>query len=99
MSTLLRRTADALTDASGTSAPAPASGGVVHRVLVEARRGASIPTIAARLGMPGDLVAAVVTELVAVGVVGQPTCGLGATCAVVETGDAPPSCAGCPLAR
>ena len=73
--------------------------GVIDRVLVRARRGGSVATIAAQLGMPQDLVAAVVGELVATGVAVQPGCRVAEVCAVAEQGAAPSSCAGCPLVR
>jgi len=84
--------------------------GVIERVLVQARRGGSVATIAAQLGMPPDLVAAVVAELVAAGVAVQPGCRVAGVavqpgcrvagvCAVAEQGAAPSSCAGCPLVR
>ena len=73
--------------------------GVIERVLVQARQGGSVATIAAHLGMPPDLVAAVVAELVAAGVAVQPGCSVAGVCAVAAQGAAPSSCAGCPLVR
>jgi len=72
---------------------------VIDRVLVRARRGGSVATIAAQLGMPEDLVAAVDAELVVAGVAVQPGCRVAGVCAVAEQGAAPSSCAGCPLVR
>ena len=73
--------------------------GVIDRVLVQARRGGSVASIAAQLGMPPDLVAGVVAELVAAGVAVQPGCRVAGFCPVPAQGAAPSSCAGCPLVR
>jgi len=72
---------------------------VVARVLDEVRRGATPPTIAIRTGLPPDLVTAVLTELVAAGVVGTASCSVGPTCGVaaLPRDDRPVRCASCPL--
>lgn len=57
--------------------------------------GATVTSVAERLGMPADLVAAAIDALIGGGVVGGscgPACGL-------PRADRPPSCAGCPLVR
>lgn len=74
---------------------------VVARVLDEVRRGGTPAAIAARTGLPPDLVTAVLTELVAAGVVGTASCSVGPTCGVatMPPGGRPPRCTSCPLAH
>ena len=74
---------------------------VVARVLDEVCRGGTPATIAARSGLPPDLVTAVLTELVAAGVVGTASCSVGPTCGVASMprDDRPVRCASCPLTR
>ena len=74
---------------------------VVTRVLEEVRRGGTPATIAARAGLPPDLVTAVLTELVAAGVVGTASCSVGPTCGVatMPRADRPVRCTSCPLSH
>ena len=74
---------------------------VVGRVLDEVRRGGTPTSVAARTGLPLDLVQAVLAELVAAGVVGTASCAVGPTCAVAQAprAERPVACATCPLAR
>lgn len=76
-------------------------GSVVSRVLDEVRRGGTPATIAARTGLPHDLVTAVLTELVAAGVVGTASCSVGPTCGVATMAhdERPVRCASCPLSH
>lgn len=74
---------------------------VVGRVLAEVRHGGTPDAIAARTGLPPDLVTAVLTELVAAGVVGTASCTVAGGCSVASTprAERPVTCAGCPLAH
>ena len=74
---------------------------IVTRVLDEVRRGGTPATIAARTGLPPDLVTAVLAELVAAGVVGTASCSVGPTCGVatMTRTDRPIRCASCPLSH
>ncbi len=76
-------------------------GSVVTRVLEEVRRGGTPATIAARTGLPPDLVTAVLAELVAAGVVGTASCSVGPTCGVatMPRDDRPVRCTSCPLSH
>lgn len=89
-----------------TAAPeaGAAAGSVVDRVLAELRRGGTSEAIAARAGLPTDLVVGVLRELTAVGLVGPAAsagCSTGPTCAIADLprADRPVTCAGCPIAR
>jgi hypothetical protein len=78
--------------AAAVSAP------VVRQVIAELSRGATTAGAAARLGISEDLVQAVVSELVAAGVVTAQRCDTGpGACPSAEA--SLPSCAGCPLAH
>jgi hypothetical protein len=85
-----------------TSTPLTAQrpGGIVQRVLDEVRRGGTQAAIAARTGLPADLVQAVLAELVRTGVVGTASCS-GAACTVAQAPreERPVQCATCPLVR
>lgn len=74
---------------------------IVGRVVEEVRRGGTPESIAARTGLPADLVAAVLGELLAAGVVGTASCSVGPTCAVAAAprADRPVGCSACPLAH
>lgn len=74
--------------------------GVVARVVDEVGRGGTPAAIAARTGLPADLVEGVLAELVAAGVV-EAVCSSGATCSVaaLPRAERPITCAGCPLAH
>lgn len=74
---------------------------VVARVLDEVRRGGTPAAIAAHTGLPPDLVTAVLTELVAAGVVGTASCSVGPTCGVATMArdDRPVRCTSCPLSH
>ena len=89
------------TGTTGTDLIHERPSGVVARVLDEVRRGGTPAAVAARTGLPPDLVAAVLTELVAAGVVGTASCSVGPTCEVAARPrpDRPVHCATCPLAR
>ena len=64
------------------------------KVLEEASTGATVPVIAARLGMPVDLVETMVDELERLGLARRP-CG---PCPPADAPDLPAACAGCPIA-
>ncbi len=85
--------------AGGLAQSKPSS--VVARVLQEVRRGGTPSTIAARTGLPPDLVTAVLTELVAAGLVGTASCSVAGGCGVAAMvpDDRPVTCAGCPLSH
>jgi hypothetical protein len=68
---------------------------LVGQVRAHLAAGAGIATVAARLGMPESIVAAVVDALIAAGAV-TGTCSPG--CALPRQ-ERPVTCAGCPLAR
>lgn len=74
---------------------------IVGRVLEEVRRGGTPGAIAARTGLPPDLVTAVLTELVAAGVVGTASCSVGPTCGVASMArdERPIRCTSCPLSH
>lgn len=79
------------------------AGGVVGLVLAEVGRGGTATAVAARTGLPADLVAGVLAELDAAGLVRAPSCadrGAG-TCGVaaLPRAERPVTCAGCPPAR
>ena len=62
-------------------------------VLGEAASGATVPVIAARLGIPLDLAETMVDELERLGLARRPCSG----CPPIEA-DTPAGCAGCPIA-
>lgn len=76
---------------------------MVGVVLDEVGRGGTTATVAARTGLPADLVAGVVAELAAAGLVRAPSCPdrAAGTCGVagLPRAERPVTCAGCPLAR
>lgn len=74
---------------------------IVGRVVEEVRRGGTPESIAARAGLPTDLVTAVLGELVAAGLVAAASCSVRPTCAVAATprADRPVGCSACPLAH
>lgn len=68
---------------------------LLAEVLRETGRGLPPDRVAARLGMPVDLVAAALDDAVRVGLVVRG----GTSCDTCGTAPTPPACAGCPLRR
>lgn len=65
----------------------------LSRVLQEAATGATVPVIAARLGIGVDLAETMVDELERLGLARRPC----ATCPPPDAPQTPASCAGCPI--